>query len=266
MNTRRESQSFKLAILLFFAISLMIADAQTHWLKPVRSIIQIPLTPIQTLPTHIRNVRDWIHTLGLFQTELLEKNRLLENHNLLLLGRLQRAVSLEHENESLRQLLGVTEKIKSHKLIVAEINATSLDHFSKIVSVDLGKNDALYLNQPVVDSKGIIGQVQFIGKEQSQIILITSPKHALPVVNQRNGERGIVYGNGKNLNLKFIFSDKDIQVNDLLYSSGLGEVYPAGYPVAKIVSVKEATYGFSEIIAEPLADIDTARHVLLIWP
>ncbi len=255
----------KFSILTLLCVALLYTDINLKWLQGIRQTLLIPLTPFHALPTKAHNLSNWIQSLGLFQSALLEKNEQLETYNQILLSRLHKLVSLEQENDALRELLGVTDRIGSVRLLVAETQSVSFNPFDSNILIDRGTDDGVYLHQPVVEHNGIIGQVSQVNENQSIVTLINSISHATPITNQRNGARGILFGNGENLELRFIFQENQFRTNDILITSGLGNVFPAGYPVAVVKEVKKKTNNFTSIVAKPLASLNTARYVLLLW-
>lgn len=177
----------------------------------------------------------------------------------------QRLVGLESDNARLRSLLGSSRKLRGKRLIAEIINVHSTQ-FSQEAVINKGSSDDLYLGQSVVDSEGVMGQLVDVANFSSRLILITDSNHSIPVKNNRNGIRAIAQGNGINLNILYLANTIDIQPGDLLLSSGLGEKFPDGYPVAKVISVVRKTdQPYAEVIAEPTANINTADHVLLLW-
>ena len=136
------------------------------------------------------------------------------------------------------------------------------------VVIDKGLSDGVYEGQPVLDHKGVVGQVVSAGNNTARVILLTDQTHAIPIRVLRNDIKGILSGTGKiNLmDLSNIPHDTDIQVGDQLITSGLGGVFPDGYPVAKVVNVKtDLSKPFLEITAVPTAQVNRLKHVLLLW-
>jgi rod shape-determining protein MreC len=127
----------------------------------------------------------------------------------------------------------------------------------------------VFAGQPVIDAEGIMGQIVHVSPVTSTAMLITDPNHAIPVEINRNGLRSIAVGTGAfmELDLLYIPLNADIRVGDLLVSSGLGGKFPAGYPVATVSSV-ETNPGqqFARVTAEPKAELQRTREVLLVWP
>ncbi|POB69188.1 rod shape-determining protein MreC, partial [Vibrio vulnificus] len=85
-----------------------------------------------------------------------------------------------------------------------------------------------------------VGQITFVAAHNSRVLLLSDAKNAIPVQVVRNDIRVIASGNGSidEIQLEHIPTSTDVQVDDLLVTSGLGGVYPEGYPVAYVTSVE----------------------------
>ena len=186
----------------------------------------------------------------------------------LLNSRLQRFEVLEEENRRLRRLLGSTMDFRE-RVMIAELLAVELEQFRKMIEINKGSRDGVYDGQPVVDARGVIGQVIHVGPFSSNVLMITDPSHSIPVQVNRNGLRAIAVGTGQNdtLLLEHLPTNSDIQVGDLLVSSGLGRRFPRGYPVGTVADVKlEPGAPFGTIAVTPSAMLAQNREVLLVWP
>ncbi len=137
------------------------------------------------------------------------------------------------------------------------------------VVIDKGRVDGVYEGQPIINEKGIVGQVTFVAAHNSRVLLLIDPNTAIPVQNIRNDIRVIASGNGQTdqIQLEHIPTSTDIEVGDMLVTSGLGGVYPEGYPVAIVSQVdKDTRREFASIKADPVVEFDRLRYLLLIWP
>jgi rod shape-determining protein MreC len=105
-----------------------------------------------------------------------------------------------------------------------------------------------------------------VGPWSAEVILITDPEHAVPVKVERTGLRTIAVGTGSGLALPYLPGNADLKMGDLLITSGLGGVFPEGYPVARIAEVhREAVQPLAQVRATPLARMDRTREVMLVW-
>jgi len=190
-------------------------------------------------------------------------------HQLLVLGsRIERLQELEGENRRLRELLESSARIED-RVLVASVLGVDIDPTSSGLVLDKGTQHGIRSGQSVIDADGILGQVQHAGPISSTVVLITDTSHALPVVLSRNGLRSVAVGGGPtgDLDLAYVPKDADIEVGDLLVSSGLGGRFPAGYPAATVVRVETARAGsYAEVRLRPLANLKRAREVLVVFP
>lgn len=202
------------------------------------------------------------------RTDLEDENAQLNDKVLILESQLQRLIALEAENAQLRSLLGSRTRSYPHRQ-VAEVLAVDTDPFQHLVVINKGALDKVYVGQPVLDSKGVVGQILHTGPTSSHLLLITDSNHATPVRINRNGVRAIAKGTGhiNKLLLPHVPDTTDIKVGDVLVTSGLGKKFPDGYPVATVVKVAhDPGKPFARIEAKPIADLDKIRQLLLLWP
>ena len=191
----------------------------------------------------------------------------LRKHNLILQARLKRFDFLESENMRLRGLLDA-KPLLSEQVILASIIEVNPDPRKQRILINKGSADGIYEGQPVVDSKGVIGQVTNRGLFRSTVSLLTENNQAVPVQIVRNGLRAVVYGGGHNRPLRVLYLDRnaDVQTGDLLVASGLGGRYPVGYPVAKVTAVESnLAEPFMSISAEAESLLGSLRDVLVLW-
>lgn len=200
--------------------------------------------------------------------ELFQENQSLKDEVFILRTQLQKLVSLKAENAQLRNLLGTEQKVEGRRL-VAEIINVATDPSVHEILINKGSTHGVYPGQAVLDAFGVMGQVVDVSTFTSRILLITDPRHAIPVRVERSGERSIALGDGQldYLTLQYVRSTADIQVGDLLLSSGIGERFPDGYPVATVTEVnKEPGEPYMDITAATKAHLARTGQVLLIWP
>ncbi|NVK20952.1 MAG: rod shape-determining protein MreC [Kangiellaceae bacterium] len=245
---------------------LMVLDYRFGYLDSARKTVSTVLTPVYYLANLPNEVASWADDNIVSRNDLQDENRRLKDEVLILKAQNQRLVGLESENGRLRALLGSARNLRGQRL-VAEVLNVDASKFTNGLIINKGANHGVFVGQAVVDADGVMGQITQVSNITSRMVLLNDPKHAIPVRDDRNGVRAIAQGNGQSLYLRHLPNTVDIQEGDLLLSSGLGEKFPDGYPVAKVISVtKQTTQPYAEILAEPTANINTADHVLLLWP
>ena len=262
-----------LSKLIFFSalsLFLMVADVRLHIAQPVRAAVATVLYPVQWLA--MWPGRAIGHGAGYFQS--LEAAQASESDARKKLAmQSQRAGQVEQlslENTRLRQLLGLREQIKTDAQ-AAEVLYDAGDPYTRKVIVDKGLAQGVALGSPVVDESGVLGQVTRVLPLVSEVTLITDREQAMPVLNTRTGARSVAFGDpvtrGGVLELRFMAGNADVQVGDLLTTSGVDGVYPPGLPVAKVDKVeRRADSAFARIYCTPQALVSGPRHVMLLRP
>lgn len=253
--------------MVLLSIALLSVDQYSAKLKPLRAALSVFVYPIQyavDFPTRLFN--NTIEFMSSYEA-LLTENKALKQEQLIHNAKLLKFAALEKENIRLRSLLDSSFKL-GEQVLVAELLSVNLDPYAHVVVVNKGSRFGVYKGQPVLDANGIVGQVAKALPLNSEIILITDPNHAIPVQVNRNGLHTIAIGSGQSnkLILPFLPNNADIVTGDLLITSGLGGVFPQGYPVAVVESfVEQPDKPFAVIEAKPTAALDTSRELLIVW-
>lgn len=252
--------------MIIVSIMMMVADYRTPMFDKVRSVFSLALYPLQTIASTPEDVAIWLHDQMGSHEDMVSDNEAYRTANLLLKAQLQKFRSLQAENIRLRSLLKSSRKL-SEQILIAETLAVDLDPYKRQIIINKGLSSNVYKGQPILDAYGIMGQVTHPGIASSMAILITDPSHAIPVQVNRNGLRSVLYGIGEAnyLELQNLPNNADIEVGDLLISSGLGGRFPEGYPVAAVIDIKrDPGQPFAKIIAEAAAHLEQSREVLLV--
>lgn len=259
--------SLRFVVLAGIAIALMVLDHRQHQLEQIRSFLSVMAYPLHWLAAAPGRSYAWYDESSRTRAELEADNVVLASENLRLKLRLQRFEWLEQENRRLRAASASTARIVDRTLL-AEVMRVDLDPFRQRVLIGRGNRDGVFKGQAVLDAGGIFGQVTHVGPFSAELILISDSEHALPVQIVRNGLRTIAVGTGRpdELSLPYLSKNADVKVGDLLVSSGLGGVYPPGYPAARVREVNRApSQPLLLVTAVPTAGLDRSPEVLLAW-
>ena len=264
------SQGHRLILLALLSITLMTLDHRTSYVNSIRSSIAVLVYPVQYLVNFPANVGDWASESFTSRKTLQEDNATLRTQNLILTTQLQKLNFIESENIHLRSLLESSKRV-GERILIAELLSVDMDPYRQQVTLNKGSvsNDDIYSGQPFVDANGVMGKLKHVSPFSSTALLITDPSHSLPVQVNRNGLRAIAKGTGSQTRLEIphLPINADIKVGDLLVTSGLGCVFPAGYPAARVVEINiNPSLPFAEVLAEPIAELDRSSDVLLVWP
>ncbi|MES9865677.1 MAG: rod shape-determining protein MreC [Candidatus Thiodiazotropha sp. LLP2] len=267
MFTQGPSITTRLVVAALLSTSLMVLDHRYNHLESLRSALSVLLYPIQYLASLPLLLSESASEAIISRSQLEEQRDNFHQENLQLRARLQKFEALEAENMRLRGLLDSSFKV-GDRVLIAELIAVEQDPFRQQVLINKGKSSGLFKGQPVLDANAVVGQVTHITPFNASVLLITDAAHALPVQVNRNGLRTIALGTGliNRLELPHLPNNADIQVGDLLITSGLGGGFPPGYPVAEVIEVRrEPGQPFASVIAQTTAHLDRIREVLLVW-
>lgn len=245
----------------------MVVDARFAMLQPLRSHLGLVLTPIYyvaELP-----VRSWdaVEQQLSSRANLIAENERLRAESLLTQRKLQKLAALTEQNVRLRELLN-SSSLVDERVLVAELIGVDPNPFTQRILINKGERDGVFLGQPVLDATGLMGQVVEVLPYTARVLLITDVSHSLPVQVNRNGLRAIATGMGSNewLELRHVGDTADIRIDDILVSSGLGQRFPAGYPVGRVVSVeRDPSQPFAEVRVAPTAQLNRSRYLLLVF-
>lgn len=254
-------------LLSVFCLALMVLDQRDQHLSRVRAALDLAVYPVRVavdLP-----FRAWSSVTTTFaaRNALIAENEQLKRDRLNSEFRLQRLAALEMENARLRELLDSTARVGSRALI-AEILSVDLDPYRQRFNLNRGVIDGVYVGQAVLDARGVVGQIVSVGPLTSEAVLVTDADAGMPVRVNRSQLRTIALGTGDSgrLRLPYLTNNADVEVGDLLVSSGLGGVFPADYPVGRITEVRRRPdQSFADVVAEPMSALDRDREVLLVW-
>ena len=248
------------------SVILMTLDYRGGWVEriqhqagllvePVTLLIESPFRLVRSAWSGLRARQQLLGEIDELRDQLAESSA-----RLLLLEETRR------ENVELRQLLGA-ERPSDVSYDPTEIRQIDLNPFSHRVLINRGSADGVQAGQPVVDAHGVVGQVDEVFVHSARVVLLTDPDHALPVTIERTGVRTIAYGSGLNTELRLndLPMNVDLEPGDRLVTSGLGGTFPAGLPVAEVVSLSRTPgESFARAALEPLGRLDRSRHLLLL--
>lgn len=261
-----------LGVRLFVAITLSIAciflDGRSSAMLQVRNVLETAVSSLYYFANTPRVVLDGVSNNFIDSQKLKIENQALRQQlreksaDLLLLDQ------LKVENQRLRLLLSSPLRQDEYKK-VAEVLTAEMDAYRQQIVINQGKSDGAFIGQPVIDERGVVGQVISVGENSSRVLMLTDVTHAIPVQVLRNDVRGIASGTGHNeeLILDHLPRTVDIAKGDVLVTSGLGGNFPEGYPVAVVETVvNNGASHFARATARPLASLERLRYLLLLWP
>ena len=259
----------KLGLCIMLSVLLMLCDVRWGITQPLRLVFSVLLYPVQLLalaPIELaRKTSDFLMSRDSVQREasLAREKALVQSAKALQVDQLML------ENQRLRALLDMRER-QGLNARGAQVIYAAADPFSRKLILDQGLLHGLRAGSPVMDENGIVGQITRSYPFVSELTLITDRDHAIPVLNTRNGLRGVAYGDSEGsdmLELRYLATNADIQEGDMLTTSGIDGVFPPGLPVAKVGKVERRSESiFARILCQPIAMTQGVRHVMVVSP
>ena len=256
----------RLAFFGLISIALLFVDTRYHYLEGIRRVAAVILYPVQRLAelpgeaiagvgayfTSLRTVTDENVAL---RREIVERSAAAQGYT-----------ASQLENARLRTLLELGPRYAAAATAV-EVLYTSRDPFAQKLFVGKGSDAELRPGEAVIDADGVVGQVTRVFANMAEVTLVTDKDHAVPVKVQRSGVRSVLYGAGAGHppELRFMAPSADIQVGDVLVTSGLDGTYPPGLAVARVATLdRESGQMFARITCTPLAGVDRSEHLLVL--
>lgn len=262
------SATSRLVFFASLAVFLMAADTRLGLVAPLRSALSVVLNPVERALlapiTGLKTANDYLGGVAALRGAMQKSDEQQAQQS----QRLLEVEALRHENERLRALLALRPAVTTpaHS---AEVLYDAPDPYTRKVIIDRGSRAAITPGSPVIDERGVLGQVTRVYPLTAEVTLLTDRDAAIAVLNTRTRQRGVAYGDPSTggLELRFTAANADVQQGDLLATTGLDGVFPDGLPVAKVTQVsRRADSAFARIALAPLAPLDDIRHVLVLDP
>jgi rod shape-determining protein MreC len=267
LQGRGGSPGFQFTVYGVLAVVIMYLDQRVHYLEHVRYVLQAAAYPIQLAVNSPPSAWRWIRESSQTRDTLRTENQRLRARQRELELMAMRYEALAQENGDLRGLRAALPPV-AERWLPAEIINIQLSAIRQRLLINRGAGNGVFKGQAVLDDRGLIGQTSHVGPWSAEVILITDPEHAVPVRLERTGLRTIAVGSGdgSSLALPYLPANADIRSGDLLMTSGLGGVFPEGYPVARVSEVhREAVQPLAQVRASVLSHIDSDTEVMLVW-
>ncbi len=232
------------------------------WAQTVADFIQSPVT---TITSAVKGYFTSIADLRSAQDENSQlKQRLHE-----LQVELKENEDLDTENERLRSLLGLSERL-GYKLVNARIIGRDPSVWFDSSIVNRGSLDGVKLNMPVVTDGGLVGRITAVGPLTSQVDLITRDKSGVGgIVGEIGGSKvlGVISGTSKQnlVEMKYVPGNTQVEVGQIVYTSGQDGIYPPGLKIGEIVEVRSGSATVPhQIFIRPASGIESMKEVAIL--
>lgn len=264
---RGPAPGVKFFLYALLSVVLMYLDRTSGWLETVRYGLAAAAYPLQIAANSPSAAWRWTRETFETRDALQAENETLRRELRELELRTARYAALERENAQLRGLRAALPPL-TEKWLAGEVIGSESSSLRQRLLINRGAEQDVFKGQTVLAQGGVLGQTLRVGPWSAEVMLLTDPEHAVPVQVVRNGLRTIAVGSGETdvLILPYLPIQSDIREGDQLVTSGLGGVFPAGHPVAAVISVERSGGSpLAEVRAKPLAALDRDREVVFVW-
>lgn len=253
--------TFLVALLYIFSLNFRPVDRMDYLQRGIVEVIAPISKSFQVTVRAVKNVYE--EYLALRKTH--EANAQLREQ----ITRLQTQLTEYHEayleNQRLRRLLDFRTAVRAEAIPAQVVMHDPSGWFQTLV-VDKGAQDGIRADMPVVNDEGVVGRIMDVSERYSRVVLITDPANAIDGMIERNRMRGVLAGKDANsCYLKYIRGNFDVQMGDLIITSGKDGVFPKGLRLGRIKGVrKDPVALFQTVEVEPVVRLGSLEEVLIL--
>ncbi len=255
-------------ILIFIIMAISSGDDSKN--SFIGDAVNTVVYPMQKI---VSNISRSITKTFVFVSEirtLKQKNDILYNEVYKLSEENRQLQQFKIENDRLREMVGLKDRMTDYKLSGAQIVAKHPGNWFDIFTIDKGTNEGIKNKSAVITNKGLVGYVYDIGTNYARVMSIIDSDSSVSAVIARTRDSAIVKGDLALQNqglciMSYISPDADIVIGDNVETAGLGGIYPKGLYIGKIKDIRKDTHGISYYaIVEPAVDFKRLEEVFVI--
>lgn len=254
-------------IIAFIVASFFFRNSQMFVIRTVSNVITAPFTFIgNSVSNTFSSISMYFGDIKKVKTENLQLKSQINDLEIKLLE----SKRISDDNDSLKKLLDINSTFQHFKLKNGRIIIREHDNFSQTFVIDVGLKDGIKLNQAVIHKEGLVGYISSVSDNTSNVTTVLDPRTSVSVTISTINEPAILKGNSElksnnNLKLEYIPIDAEISIGDMLYSSGLGSMFPSSLPVGKVIKiVNNKNDSDRYAIAQPCVNIRSISEVSVI--
>jgi rod shape-determining protein MreC len=258
--------AFLLAVPFFFLRASIRDPRELNALDRMLMRVSAPVQYVSSLlAREVSNL--WGNYVYLVEVKADHQRLVYENARLL--DRVRHLEQEEVENRRLKRLLGLKDSIRGD-LVSAEVVGKDLTEFFRVANLIVDRSGhEVRSNMPVVAQDGVVGKVQRVAGDRVDVLLAVDSGSGIDVVDELTGARGFVRGTGDptrySCHVELVQRADEVNVGDLLVTSGVGRAFPRGVPVARVSKVVKRDFGmYQSVEATPTVDFSRLEEVLII--
>jgi rod shape-determining protein MreC len=273
LNKLLRNRKFQIisAVVILFIVVLLSADRFSK-VNIIRNIVTAPVTFVQK---GVNAVGDWIDGLAASVRRyavVVDENSELKEENLLLKEHLAVLADLEEENQRLKEALNLKDRFSNYEIIGANIVGTDPGNFLYNYRIDAGSLDGVEIDDPVVASDNLlVGRIYSVGLTSSVVVPLVDELSGVSAWTTKSGGghavvKGDIEYKQEGLCLMDTISETmDLEIGDIIETSGMGGIYPRGILIGEVIDVhKETSLIERHAIIQPFIDFNSIEEVYIL--
>ncbi len=270
MNWKRYRDS--VIVLLALAVPFWVLRASMRDPRKISgpdAVIVRIATPLQLVSATLARGMSSLWGDYIYLVDVKEDNTRLSSQNARLQERVRKLEALEEENRRLHRLLDLKQSLKT-EVVSAQVIGKNTNEFFRVARVTLDRDARdVGANLPVLSQDGVVGTTLKTAGDTVDVRLVVDAGSSVDVVVQRTGARGFVRGTGDeskySCSVQYVERTDEVEVGDLLVTSGVGRRFPKGIPVATVTQVVRRDFGiYQQVTATPTVDFSRVEEVLIL--
>jgi len=239
-------------------------------LQPVEGLLLRMVTPVQGGLSQVSNQFDELAQTARDLRDLRQRNEELETQNARLLLENVRLREIEVEAARLRDLLNFAQENPSFDFqgahVVGRVIAQDPSNLQRYITLDVGREESITHNMPVVTDRGLVGRISEVGEGWSRVLLIIDPTSTISALTQSTRASGSVEGQADgSLVMRAIPQGDTVSVGDTVFTSGLGGNFPRQILIGQVIDVERNDYElYQAATVQPTVDFDHLEAVMII--
>ena len=237
-------------ILLAIAIfaSILTATLSVMGVKdPVKNLANTISVPFRYVGIKIKESFEGFSKYFTAIEKLDEENQQLREEIKALKSQLADAKATEEENERFREYLDIKKTYKDLEFVEGLIIGSGSDNCTTFFTLNKGETDGIKIGMPIIVKEGLVGSVCEVGDTWCRVRTLPESSSSVGAYISRSGEVGLVEGDislkdEKTCALNYLSEDADVEIGDLVYTSGEGGIYPRDLYIGQVVSVETNEY------------------------
>ncbi len=256
-----------IALLIFLLLSFFNLIGTDRDYNFVEGVFIDMLSPVFSVGNSIQNMFKDVGRVIFEMREVKQENQRLKEQVATLQYNQNELESVMAQNQRLRDLLNFKEKT-SHEILGARVIGYNTGNWSSAILINQGRNSGVEQNMPVVAEEGYLaGIIQRTSPNNSQVVLINDMNFVTSALVADSRSIGTVKGqiHHQQLLMDNLEWDAEIEVGDVIVTSGLSRNYPKDIPIGRVTSVFPDDYGLSQAAyIRPFADLKRLEELLVI--